>query len=126
MESLSLPDLAASKKTQRDKDWPMIRRLVEVSYDKSFSDPTPEQVEFWLRELRTPELLVDCTRWFPDDAGRLVAERQAVDAALSQDLDAVRAALAEEEARERALDRAYWEPLKAELEALRHQRGRSR
>jgi hypothetical protein len=25
-----------------------------------------------------------------------------------------------------ALDRAYWEPLKAELEALRHRRGRSR
>jgi hypothetical protein len=126
VDSLSLPDLVASKKTQRDKDWPMIRRLVEVSYDKNFADPTPEQVEFWLREFRTPELLVDCARWFPDDAGRLVAERQAIEAALSPDLDAVRAALAAEESRERALDRAYWDPLKAELQALRHQRERPR
>jgi hypothetical protein len=126
VDSLSLPDLVASKKAQRDKYWPTIRRLVEVSYDKNFADPTPEQVEFWLREFRTPELLVDCARWFPDDAGRLVAERQAIEAALSPDLDAVRAALAAEESRERALDRAYWDPLKAELQALRHQRKRPR
>jgi hypothetical protein len=29
---LSLPDLVQAKKTQRDKDWPMIRRLVEANY----------------------------------------------------------------------------------------------
>ena len=28
-ELLSIEDLAKAKKTQRDKDWPMIRRLVE-------------------------------------------------------------------------------------------------
>lgn len=126
IDSLSLLDLVASKKTQRDKDWPMLRRLVEVSYDQGFSSPTPEQVEFWLRELRTPELLVDCIRWFPEDARRVADERAAVQAAISRDLDAVRANLAEEESRERALDRAYWEPLRAELERLRHRLGRSR
>ncbi len=126
MDSLSLPDLVASKKTQRDKDWPMVRRLVETSYDKDFSDATPERIEFWLRELRTPELLVDCTRWFPDDAQRLAEERRAVEAALSRNIEAIQESLALEEAQERALDRAYWDPLKAELEALRHGRGRSR
>jgi hypothetical protein len=29
---LSLPDLVQAKKTQRDKDWPMIRRLVEADF----------------------------------------------------------------------------------------------
>ncbi len=29
---LSLPDLVRAKKTQCDKDWPMIRRLVEAHY----------------------------------------------------------------------------------------------
>ena len=29
LDLLSLPDLIAAKKTQRDKDWPMIRRLIE-------------------------------------------------------------------------------------------------
>lgn len=29
---LALPDLVRAKKTQRDKDWPMIRRLVEAHF----------------------------------------------------------------------------------------------
>jgi hypothetical protein len=29
---MSLPDLVKAKKTQRDKDWPMIRRLLEAHY----------------------------------------------------------------------------------------------
>ena len=32
LELLSLPDLVTAKKTQRDKDWPMIRRLIEANY----------------------------------------------------------------------------------------------
>lgn len=126
IDSLSLPDLVASKKTQRDKDWPMVRRLIEVSYDEGFSSPTSERIEFWLRELRTPELLVDCTRWFPHDAHHLAGEQAAIQAAISRNLDGIRAGLETEEARERALDRTYWEPLKAEMEALRRRRGRSR
>lgn len=120
IDSLSLPDLVASKKTQRDKDWPMVRRLVEVSYDQGFSSPTPARIAFWLRELRTPGLLIDCTRWFPDDASRLANERAALQAALSGDIEGIREELAAEETRERALDRAYWDPLRAELERLRH------
>lgn len=124
IDSLSLPDLVASKKTQRDKDWPMIRRLVEVSYDEGFASPTAEQVDFWLGELRTPELLIECARAFPEEARKAAQSRPAVDAALRGDQDAVREALAAEEAREREQDRAYWNPLKTELEALRHSRTR--
>jgi hypothetical protein len=29
---MGLPDLVQAKKTQRDKDWPMLRRLVEAHY----------------------------------------------------------------------------------------------
>jgi hypothetical protein len=122
VESLSLPDLVASKKTQRDKDWPMIRRLVEVSYDEGFSSPTPERIDFWLRELRTPELLIECASRFPHQARELAGQRAAVREAIEGDVEAVRAELAAEEARERELDRVYWNPLKAELESLRHRR----
>lgn len=122
VDSLSLPDLVASKKTQRDKDWPMLRRLVEVSYDVGFASPTPERIEFWLRELRTPDLLLDVVRWFPLEAERAAGERPAVQAARGGNLEAIRTALTDEEVRERDLDRAYWAPLKAELEALRHKR----
>ncbi len=32
IDVMSLPDLVQAKKTQRDKDWPMIRRLVDRNY----------------------------------------------------------------------------------------------
>ncbi|MEX0692265.1 MAG: hypothetical protein WD043_10530 [Gemmatimonadales bacterium] len=121
VEGLSLPDLVASKKTQRDKDWPMVRRLVEVSYDGGIGAPTPERVAFWLRELRTPALLIECATMFPADAEREAAHRPAVRAALAGDAESVETELNAEEARERALDRAYWAPLKAELEQMRRE-----
>jgi hypothetical protein len=40
VDALALPDLAASKKTQRDKDWVMIRRLLEASYAQWAGSPT--------------------------------------------------------------------------------------
>ena len=36
---LSLPDLVQAKKTQRDKDWPMLRRLVEAHYFQHCEGP---------------------------------------------------------------------------------------
>ena len=58
-EVLSLPDLVQAKKTQRDKDWPMIRRLVEANYFSNRDHAKVAQVRFWLKELRTPELLIE-------------------------------------------------------------------
>ena len=54
VDLLSLPDLVRAKKTQRDKDWPMIRRLVERHYFENRGQPTVARVRFWLAELRTP------------------------------------------------------------------------
>lgn len=125
VETLSLPDLVASKKTQRDKDWPMVRRLVEASYAQDFADPTPERIAFWLQELRTPDLLIEVARRFPDEARRGAAQREAVKAALAGDAEQVGVGIEREEAHERALDRAYWTPLKAELERLRHEQRRA-
>lgn len=48
--------------------------------------------------------------------------RMAVAAAQSGNPDDIRSELEAEERRERDLDRMYWEPLKAELERLRHPR----
>jgi hypothetical protein len=124
VDLLSLPDLVTAKKTQRDKDWPMIRALLESNYDHFYKEPTPERVDFWLRELRTPELLIQAVCRFPNHAQALATTRPAVAVALSGDEDAVQQALDEEMARERAADRAYWAPLKKELEQLRMSRGR--
>jgi hypothetical protein len=118
---LSLPDLVRAKKTQRNKDWPMLQRLVEAHYFAHRDEATHEQVAWWLRELRTPHLLREVAARFPDEASRLEPERDVLKV-LSAGETAIEAALRREEDEERALDRAYWLPLKQELEELRRQR----
>jgi len=119
-ELLSLPDLVAAKKTQRSKDWPMLQRLLEAHYLQHRVAATPEQQRFWLHELRTPELLVEAARQWPELAEQIARERPLLLLAKSGQLDELRTALSAEEQSERQHDREYWQPLKAELERLRH------
>jgi len=116
---LSLPDLVQAKKTQRDKDWPMIRRLVEAHYFQHRRDPNPAQVKFWLRELRTPELLIEIARVKAGVCRRLVAVRPLL-AHATKAAAALEPELTAEETAERELDKIYWLPLRRELEKLRH------
>jgi hypothetical protein len=112
---LSLPDLVQAKKTQRDKDWPMLRRLVEADYHNRPHRPSRRQILFWLREARTPELLLEICNRYPTVAQKVASARQAVQWASRQDLEKVAQALRAEEDALRAADRAYWAPLRAEL-----------
>ncbi len=121
---LSLADLVQAKKTQRDRDWPMVRRLIEADYHNRAARPSRKQVEFWMREARTPELLADLCRKYPDAARRLSAARPAVQWALKADFQQIEQALREEENAIRAADRAYWLPLRTELEQWKRQRRR--
>jgi hypothetical protein len=122
VDVLALSDLVAAKKTQRDKDWPMLRRLMEVSWFTFRDAPTEERVHFWLQELRTPELLIECVATWTAPALVEASSREAVRAAIDGDKARVERELANEQERERALDRTYWAPLREELERLR--RGR--
>ena len=122
-ELLSLPDLVQAKKTQQDKDWPMIRRLVEANYFENQARPTTAQIRFWINELRTPELLIKVVRQNISVARKLSDKRQLLKVALAGGFEKLNMALAAEESIERENDRRYWQPLKKELERLRH-RGR--
>jgi hypothetical protein len=117
IELLSLPDLVKAKKTQRDKDWPMVARLVEANYFFHRYDPSPQQRVFWFGELRNPELLLEVGRRFPEVRSSMIEARPLLQL---DDVEELRKALLEEEWREREADRAYWLPLRAELERLRH------
>jgi outer membrane receptor for monomeric catechols len=77
-----------------------------------------------LAELRTPSLLLEVVSRFSRQARPAGSRRAAVAAALAGDIAAVEAALDEEMAREREADRAYWAPLRRELEQLRMLRNR--
>jgi hypothetical protein len=117
---LSLPDLVQAKKTQRDKDWPMIRRLLEAHYFQHSGHANPAQTRFWLQELRTPQLLVEAARKHAQPCQRLIPTRPLLAHAAKGDMQKLQKALFAEESIERSCDRRYWLPLRSELEKLRH------
>ena len=117
---LSLSDLVQAKKTQRDKDWPMIRRLVEAHYFQNRAKPNPAQVRFWLQELRTPEILMELAKRHALLCRRLLPGRPLLAHAEDGRTTELERELIVEESAERDRDRRYWLPLRAELEKLRH------
>ena len=102
----------------------MLRRLVEADYFQHRDEASGLRVRFWLRELRTPELLVEAARRWPEARARLETRRPLLRLARLGRQARLAEALAAEEKRERRADVLYWAPLKAEIEALRLERAR--
>jgi hypothetical protein len=123
---MSLPDLVKAKKTQRDKDWPMIRRLVESDYFRHREKPQSKQLHFWFLELRTPQLLIELAAVHHEMCDKQIKQRPLLRLAVAAKEIDLTEALSEEEKLEREADREYWIPLKAELEQLRRARLRER
>ena len=121
IELMGLPDLVQAKKTQRDKDWPMIRRLVEVNYFANRETATKERIRFWFLELRTPKLLMELATHHKIPA-QLLRQRPLLKMLGNEDESLLAKLLIEEEEKIREVDRHYWLPLKKELETLRHAR----
>ncbi|MBL8798010.1 MAG: hypothetical protein JNM56_29200 [Planctomycetia bacterium] len=122
VEVLSLPDLVQAKKTQRDKHWPMIRRLLEAHYARCRDEPNSERINFWLREMRTEALLLELAERYPVELAGLCSIRPLLALASGAQLSELTIALQAEEQRERAADRQYWQPLRVELEQLRRRK----
>ena len=122
VDLLGMPDLIRAKKTQRDKDWPMIRRLVEAHYDIHHSSPTDDRVRFWLREARTASILQAIANQYPALLTEVVSQRPLLADVHTATMEAIEKALQDEEKLEREADRRYWAPLMKELEQLRHRK----
>ena len=117
---ISLQDLVRSKKTQRDKDWLMIKRLVENDFAINKDNPSDEKIKWWLIESRTPENIINLCSKYPALVRDLMPIRPLLSAAISADRQDLELKLILEEKLERQNDTAYWAPLKKELESLRH------
>lgn len=120
-EVLGLPDLVRAKKTQRDKDWPMIQRLVETNYLAHRDHSTREQIEFWIREARTPQIIEEINSKYSVDFSVPIAGRGEVFGVAGAGREAIITALKSEQEKEQAEDRRYWSSLKKELEQMRHE-----
>lgn len=119
---LSFQDLVQAKKTQRDKDWPMLRRLLEAHYFQHRDHPTAAQIRFWMLELRSPELLIEIARQHPSACKRAIPRRPLLSFAAQADQVELEVELRREENHERNIDQRYWRPLRAELERIRRRR----
>ncbi len=99
---VSLEDLVRIKKTQRDKDWAMIARLLEADIARHGWSADFRRIRFWLSECRTPPLLIELARRFPQQARREARRRAAVRSAVRGDEEGLRKGLRLEQERERS------------------------
>jgi len=86
--------------------------------------PKPDWIHFWLCECRTPSQLVALARRFSAECRELTATRPLLAQALAGQEAALIPALDAEMRAEQAVDRAYWEPVRRELEAMRLEEAR--
>lgn len=121
---VAVADLVLTKKTQRDKDWAIIGALVRADMIRHRDEPTAERVRFWLEEAREPDDLIALAADFPDEVEAVVARRPLVGEATRGDRSRLALEVAKEQLAGKEADRLYWEPLRAELEELRHRQRR--
>ena len=116
---MSLADLVQAKKTQRDKDWPMIARLLEANYAERKEAPSTEQMRFWLHEMRTAPYLVDIARQYPSAAAEIAVERALLQHAIAGEAEALETAWRKSRPRTKTRQEILAAVL-AEIEQLRH------
>ncbi len=91
----------------------MIRRLVDVHYTTYRQTPTAERIEFWLRELRTPEFLAEAAATHRGALETEILHRPLLQSATRDDLEsgALARALRAEEDVERDACAEHWQTL---------------
>ena len=120
IDVIGLEDLVQSKKTQRDKDWLMLKRLVEDDIILNKDSPSDERVRWWFFEGRNADSLIRLAEEYTEIVKECALHRSLLSAAISGDIQKLNFQLREEELTERQKDIEYWVPLKKELETLRH------
>jgi hypothetical protein len=119
IDLLAIADLVTAKKTQREKDSPMIRRLVDAHYWEFSGCANEKQIDFWLLESRSPDVLVELSQSAPMICRRLSVTRPLLNFAQDNEYQRLHQELAIEKKTSMQADQAYWQLLIKELEILR-------
>lgn len=118
IEIIGLKDLVASKKTQRDKDWMMLTKLVDNDIFIT-EKPDKEKIKWWFKECRSIENLEKLCITYKSVAEECTIQRPLLKYVLN-DKQKSADLLKQEELEDREKDKKYWLPLRKELEILRH------
>ncbi len=122
IDVIGLADLVQCKKTQRDKDWLMLKRLVDNDILMNKSSPSVRRIKWWFQETRGANLLIELAKKYPKIAEACLPERPLLSSAIIGNLQKLNSQLRDEEMQERRKDIEYWAPLRKELEQLRHKK----
>ena len=117
-ELLGIEDLVSEKDTARQRladDPAACRRSLHQNRD----EPTEARVRFWLRESRTPEMLIRVAAENPEITQQMIQVRPLLTETLAASRTALAAELERERVAEMEADQVYWRPLIRELEAMR-------
>ena len=120
IEVIGLRDIVQSKKTQRDKDWLMLKHLVENDIVLHKNNPKDERIIWWFEESRNSQTLIELAEKYPRIVKKCIGNRPLLSYTMVKDIKNINAKLYQEELLERKKDIKYWLPLKKELELLRH------
>ncbi len=82
----------------------MIRRLVDAHYDEFSSEPNDDRVRFWLRESRTPEVLVAVASQYPQLLNEIQSARPLLAEARADTGSVLQEELEREQATEKRVD----------------------
>lgn len=119
VEVIGTEDLVQAKKTQRDKDWLMLNRLIGNDMI-SAQKPSMEKIKWWLCECRNDNELIKLANENKNLAKECIKKRPLLKVALKGNVEKLEELLHKEELLERGKDKKYWKPLIKELEMLRH------
>lgn len=122
IDVIGLKDLTHSKKTQRDKDWLMLKRLLDNDIILNNYVASQNHIKWWFQECRDPNILIKLTEKYPKIAKELVKQRVLISFALRPDKQKLNQQFHNEEMQERQKDIEYWKPLRKELEVLRRRK----
>jgi hypothetical protein len=119
VDVISLKDLVQSKKTQRDKDWLMLDRLIETDMG-IVQKPKDSKIKWWLFECRNSDKLIELAKRYKLLCEECAKKRPLLTASLQKDGTKLQELLYNEQQLEKNKDKKYWQPLIKELETLRH------
>lgn len=119
IDILGIADLVKCKKTQRDKDWFMLNRLVENDILLNQPNANEGKIKWWFLECRSTETLFNLVQKFPGYIDNCIKERPLLKYVKENNKETLEKMLYEEEVLERNKDEQYWAPLKKELSKLR-------
>jgi hypothetical protein len=122
IDVIGIEDLVQSKKTQRDKDWFMLKRLVNNDIIMHKYKAPKDHILWWLKECRDAEILIELVKRYPEIIKECIPFRPLLELAVLSKVKRLNKELRAEEEHERQKDREYWAPLRKELERLRHNR----